>query len=48
VELRGLQPGTYHVTDYANDKDMGTVTVTTDSAVLPAEFKDNLLLEVSK
>ncbi len=26
VELRGLPAKTFHVTDYVNDKDLGTVT----------------------
>ena len=28
VELRGLKPGSYHVTDYAEGKDLGNVQVT--------------------
>jgi alpha-galactosidase len=49
VELRGLKPGAYHVTDYVEGKDLGTV----ESGVgkipkLPANFKDHLLLEVSR
>ncbi|MBS1850497.1 MAG: alpha-galactosidase [Acidobacteria bacterium] len=49
VELRGLQPGTYHVTDYAEGKDLGTVEVTSNQpARLKAEFSQHLLLEVSK
>ncbi|HZP61823.1 MAG TPA: glycoside hydrolase family 36 protein [Terriglobales bacterium] len=49
VELRGLQPGTYHVTDYAYGQDLGTVEVTADKAPkLKTEFKDHLLLEVGK
>ncbi|HEX6503594.1 MAG TPA: glycoside hydrolase family 36 protein [Terriglobales bacterium] len=48
VELRGLKPGTYHVTEYAEGKDLGTVTATSDKApTLNAEFTDNLLLEVA-
>jgi alpha-galactosidase len=49
VELRGLKPGSYHVTDYSEGKDLGTVEVTADSAPrLKTEFKDHLLLEVSQ
>jgi alpha-galactosidase len=49
IELRGLQPGSYHVTDYAEGKDLGTIEATTDAAPkLKTEFKDHLLLEVGK
>ncbi|HXP17285.1 MAG TPA: alpha-galactosidase [Terriglobales bacterium] len=49
VELRGLQPGSYHVTDYAEGKDLGTVEATADAAPkLKAEFKGHLLLEVGR
>jgi alpha-galactosidase len=49
VELRGLSAGTYHVSDYANDKDLGTVNAQDGKApTLTTEFKDHLLLEVSK
>ena len=49
VELRGLNPGTYHVADYAEGKDLGTVQVTAAAAPrLKVEFKEHLLLEVSK
>jgi alpha-galactosidase len=44
VELRGLGNGTYHVTDYVDGKDYGTVTG--PRAKLPVNFKGNLLLEV--
>src|SRR5579884_1099565 len=46
VELRGLSPGKYKVYDYANDKDLGTVDAA--SPRLHTEFKDHLLLEISK
>ncbi len=46
VELRGLSPGKYHVLDYENGKDLGTVEA--PSARLTAEFTHHLLLEVSK
>jgi alpha-galactosidase len=49
VELRGLQPGTYHVVDYGEGKDLGTVDVTAEKVPsLTTEFTDHLLLEVSK
>ncbi|HUA16576.1 MAG TPA: alpha-galactosidase [Verrucomicrobiae bacterium] len=48
VELRGLKPGSYHVVDYVNGKDFGTVQAADGKAPrLNTEFKDNLLLEVS-
>jgi alpha-galactosidase len=48
VELRGLKPGTYHVVNYAEGKDLGVVQATADTAPrLKAEFKEHLLLEVS-
>ncbi len=47
VELRGLKPGTYHVTEYDEGKDLGTVTAVADKApTLNTEFKNHLLLEV--
>jgi len=48
IELRGLKPGTYHVTDYADGKALGTVEAGIGkSPKLAATFKDHLLLEVS-
>lgn len=48
IELRGLVPGTYHVLDYVDGKDMGTVQVTVNAVPkLKVEFKEHLLLEVS-
>jgi len=48
IELRGLEPGSYHVMDYAEGKDLGTVKATAETAPrVKAEFKDHLLLEVS-
>jgi alpha-galactosidase len=47
VELRGLKPGTYHVTDYADGKELGSIEAIADHAPkLKAEFKEHLLLEV--
>jgi alpha-galactosidase len=48
VQLRGLAPGTYHVVDYANNQDLGTVTAKGSAATLTTSFPDHLLLEVSK
>jgi len=47
VELRGLKPGSYHVTDYVEGKDLGDVQVTEGKPTkLAANFQDHLLLEV--
>jgi alpha-galactosidase len=43
VELRGLSSRSYHVKDYVNGKDYGTVTG--PIAKLRAEFTGSLLLE---
>jgi alpha-galactosidase len=49
LELRGLAAGTYHVADYAEGKDLGTVQADYQKAPeLAAEFKGHLLLEVSR
>jgi len=49
VELRGLKVGSYHVVDYADGTDMGTVQVEAGKAPrLKTEFKEHLLLEVSE
>jgi alpha-galactosidase len=48
VELRGLKPGTYHVSDYVEGKDLGTVQAdSAGTAKLKTEFKEHLLLEAS-
>jgi alpha-galactosidase len=48
VELRGLKPGNYHVVDYVDGKDLGTVQADAGkSPRVKTEFKQNLLLEVS-
>jgi alpha-galactosidase len=48
VELRGLKPGKYQVTDYADGKDLGSVDVSNgQSPKLPVHFKGNLLLEAA-
>lgn len=48
VELRGLKPGSYHVTDYTEGKDFGTATVGSNGiAKLPAAFTGHWLLEVN-
>jgi alpha-galactosidase len=46
VELRGLKPGSYHVVDYVEGKELGTVQVTGNAARLNVEFKEHLLVEV--
>jgi alpha-galactosidase len=43
IELRGLQPGKYRVTDYVNNRDLGEVDAS--SPALAAQFKGSLLLE---
>ena len=49
VELRGLKDGTYHVIDYADGTDLGSVQASAGKAPkLRTEFKDHLLLEVSQ
>ena len=48
VELRGLKPGSYHVVDYADEKDLGTVQAEAGRVpTLKTEFKEHLLMEVS-
>ena len=48
VELRGLKTGNYHVVDYADGKDLGTVKAEAGRVPkLKTEFKEHLLLEVS-
>jgi len=47
VELRGLAPGQYQVSDYETGKDLGGVTAAEGKTPkLAAEFKEHLLLEV--
>ena len=47
VELRGLNPGNYRVTDYTDGKDLGVVKAEGRQAPkLKTEFKQHLLLEV--
>jgi alpha-galactosidase len=49
VELRGLKPGTYHVSEYEQGKDLGTMTAEAGKApTLNTEFQHHLLLEVSQ
>jgi alpha-galactosidase len=48
VELRGLKPGTYHVVDYGDGKDLGSVQASgNDAPKLKTDFQQHLLLEVS-
>jgi len=46
IELRGLQPGKYRVTDYVNRRDLGEIE--SSSPTLNVEFKGSLLLEADK
>jgi alpha-galactosidase len=47
IELRGLEPGKYKVSDYAEGKDLGTIDATFNGVPkLRAEFEHHLLLEV--
>ena len=47
IELRGLKPGTYHVNDYAQGKDLAAVEAGAGKAPkLPVNFRGHLLLEV--
>jgi alpha-galactosidase len=47
VELRGLKTGTYHVLDYVDGRDLGTVQAGPENvAKLKTEFKEHLLVEV--
>ena len=47
VDLRGLKPGKYRVSDYSEGKDLGTVNAGADGVgKLVAAFKDHLLVEV--
>jgi alpha-galactosidase len=46
IDLRGLAPGKYHVTDYANNRDLGYVT--SPNARVTATVADHLLLEVER
>jgi alpha-galactosidase len=48
VELRGLKPGQYQLTDYPDNKSLGSVTAGADGTVkVPATFRDHLLLEAT-
>ena len=46
VELRGLSAGNYRVADYVDRKELGTVEA--KNPKLDVEFRDHLLLEVSR
>ena len=47
LELRGLKPGKYRVTEYSENKDLGTVEAGVSGiARLPAQIKEHLLVEV--
>jgi alpha-galactosidase len=48
IELRGLKPGKYNVSDYSEGKDLGALEAGANGvAKLTTEFKDHLLLEAS-
>ena len=48
VELRGLKPGQYQLTDYPDNRSLGSVTAGADGTVkVPAAFRDHLLLEAT-
>ena len=46
IELRGLSPGKYRVTDYENGRELGMVD--SDDPKLTTQFREHLLLEVAK
>jgi len=46
IELRGLEPGRYRVTDFIEGRELGSVTA--PNARLAAEFTHSLLLEASR
>jgi alpha-galactosidase len=49
IELRGLRAGKYHVRNYAEGSDLGSIDADGENAPqLETEFRDHLLLEVSK
>ncbi len=45
VELRGLKPGRYQVTDYEHGRELGTVDA--QNSKLKVSFHEHLLLEAS-
>ena len=48
VELRGLKPGAYHIVDYGDGKDLGSVQASSKEVPkLKTDFHGHLLLEVS-
>ena len=48
VELRGLKPGQYHVAEYGDGKDLGSITAAGDgTAKLSSAFRDHLLIEAT-
>ena len=46
IELRGLAPGKYHVTDYEKNRDLGTID--SQSPKFTTQFHEHLLLEAAK
>jgi alpha-galactosidase len=47
IELRGLKPGAYHVAEYAEGTDLGTIQAGDQAPKLKADIKQHLLLEVT-
>jgi alpha-galactosidase len=46
IELRGLAPGRYRVTDYENGRDLGTID--SENPTLTTQFDEHLLLEAAR
>jgi alpha-galactosidase len=46
IELRGLQPGKYRVTDYVDEKDLGTID--SENPRLTTSFTGHLLVQATK
>jgi alpha-galactosidase len=46
IELRGLAPGKYRVTDYVNNRDLGKIDAS--SPTLDTQFQGSLLLQTSR
>jgi alpha-galactosidase len=46
IELRGLQPGKYHIVDYVDEKDLGIVN--SSNPTLTTSFTGHLLVEATK
>jgi len=46
IELRGLAPGKYRLTDYEDGRDLGTIDA--KDPKLPGQFREHLLVEATK